>query len=82
MGVAGVAGHGRTRYRRSLALARKGSLSELTEAWRLGGIGGFTGTSTVVNGVIFFGDWHGAVHLLERHFPVRARQADSLAAKR
>ncbi|OOO01845.1 MAG: hypothetical protein USCGTAYLOR_01923 [Chromatiales bacterium USCg_Taylor] len=58
------------------------SLSDLTEAWRLDGIGGVTGTPVVVNGVVYFGDWHGMVHLLERHFTVRRGQADSLAAKR
>ncbi len=41
-----------------------------------------SGTPAVVNGVIYFGGWHGVVHLLERHFPVRGGQADSLAAKR
>jgi hypothetical protein len=55
---------------------------ELTEAWRLDGIGGVTGTPAVVNGVVYFGDWHGVVHLLERHFPVRRGQVDNLAAKR
>lgn len=58
------------------------SLSELTETWRLDGIGGVTGTPAVVNGVVYFDDWHGVVPLLERHFPVRGGQADGLAAKR
>lgn len=49
---------------------------------KLDGIGGVTDTSAVVNGVVYFGDWHGVVHLLERHFPVRGGQVDDLAAKR
>jgi hypothetical protein len=57
-------------------------LSELTEAWRLDGIGGVTGTPAVVNGVVYCGDWHGVVHLLERYYPVRGGLVDNLAAKR
>ena len=58
------------------------SLSELTETWRPDGIGGVMGTPAVVNGAVYLGDWHGVVHLLEGHFPVRGVHTDSLAAKR
>jgi hypothetical protein len=58
------------------------SLSELTETWRLDGIGGLTGIPALVNGRVYIGDWHGVVHLLQRHLPVRVGQAYSLAAKR
>ncbi len=67
---------------RSESVLSSGKLSELTETWSFDGIDGVTGTPAVVNGVVYFGDWHGVVHLLEGHFPVRGEQADSLAAKR
>ena len=49
---------------------------------RLDGIDGVTDTPAMVNGVVYFGAWHGEVHLLERHFTVRVGQADGLTAKR
>jgi outer membrane protein assembly factor BamB len=68
-------------HNRSESVLSSDKLSELTEAWRIDGIGGVAGTPAVVNGVIYFGDWHGVVHLLEYHFPVREGQVDNLAAK-
>ena len=49
-------------HNRSESVLSSDKLSELTEAWRIDGIGGVAGTPAVVNGVIYFGDWHGVVH--------------------
>jgi hypothetical protein len=69
-------------HNRSESVLSSDRLSELTEAWRLNAIGGVPGTPAVVNCVVYFGDWHGVVHLLERHFSVRGGHVDNLAAKR
>jgi hypothetical protein len=74
--------HANAVHNRSESVLSSDKLSELTETWRLASIGGVAGTPAVVNGAVYFGDWHGVVHLLERHFPARGGQAESLAAKR
>jgi hypothetical protein len=49
---------------------------------RRDGIDEVKDTPAVMNGVVFFGDWHGVVHLLEGHFPVRGGEVDNLVAQR
>lgn len=68
-----------------------GDVALLTPRWNVSGLSAVTGTPTVVDGVVYFGDWSGGVHarraddgseLWHRTFPSAVRAAVMVAGER